>query len=149
MIFVAILTLVFGRDHPAGKWSERHNIPAARIASERGHLAELSSKETDKEAAKHTKENVRVIQVSHEGQEFEPGNLESTANFAVNEPLTMETAEKIILSPVTWLPAMAYLTTFGLELAIDGAMANTLLSLFSKQKAGFDQNIAGYYTSIL
>jgi len=143
------LTLIFGRDHPAGKWSERHNIPAASITSEKGHLTELSNKETDKEAAKHTKEEVRVYQVNDEGQELEPGNLESMANYAVNEPLTMKTGVKIILSPVTWLPAMAYLTTFGLELAIDGAMANTLLSLFGKQKAGFNQDSAGYFTSIL
>jgi len=66
-----------------------------------------------------------------------------------HEPLTRERVVKIILSPVTWLPAFAYLTTFGLELALDGAMANTLFSLFSKRRAGFDQDTAGYYTSIL
>ena len=37
LIFVAVLTLIYGTDHPAGKWSECHNIPATDIAVEGGH----------------------------------------------------------------------------------------------------------------
>lgn len=33
LIGTAILTLVFGTDHPAGKWSERHNICCRRLCS--------------------------------------------------------------------------------------------------------------------
>jgi MFS transporter, NNP family, nitrate/nitrite transporter len=149
-IFVVILVLVFGQDHPAGKWSERHNIPAAVIASERGRSVGFSSKDLDTEAVKSTKEEgVGAFDIECRGQESDPANFESKVDLAINEPLTMKTGVKIILSPVTWLPALAYLSTFGLELTLDGAMANTLFSLFSKQKAGFTQNTAGYYTSIL
>ena len=31
LLLVSILTLVFGTDHPAGKWSQRHQIPAAAL----------------------------------------------------------------------------------------------------------------------
>ena len=37
LIFVAVLTLIYGTDHPAGKWSECHNIPSTDIAVEGGH----------------------------------------------------------------------------------------------------------------
>jgi len=74
--------------------------------------------------------------------------VQSPVDVAVNESLTWKTALKICVNPLTWLPALAYLTTFGLELAIDGQMANILFSLFNKRIHGFDQTKAGYYTSI-
>ena len=37
LIFVAVLTLIYGTDHPVGKWSKCHNMPATDIAVERGH----------------------------------------------------------------------------------------------------------------
>ena len=33
-----------------------------------------------------------------------------------------------VSSPMTWLPPLAYMTTFGLELAIDSNMANVYLT---------------------
>jgi len=149
-ITIAILTLVYGQDHPAGKWSERHSIPASSIILEKDSSAEHSSKELNTEAVTSAREgDIRVFHISCGGHEFDLTGFESMVDLAINEPLTMETGMKIMLSPVTWLPAMAYLTTFGLELALDGAMANTLFSLFGKHKNGFTQNKAGYYTSIL
>ena len=68
---------------------------------------------------------------------------------AINEPLTLKTTVKILTNPLTWLPALAYLTTFGVELAIDSQFAAVLFSLFSKRRPGFNQTTAGYYTSIL
>jgi len=56
---------------------------------------------------------------------------------------------KIIFNPLTWLPTLAYLTTFGVELTIDSKMADVLFVLYSKSLPGFTQTTAGYYTSIL
>ena len=75
--------------------------------------------------------------------------VKSTVDVAVNESLTFKTAAKILMSPITWLPAFAYLTTFGLELAVDARMADVLYALFNKRVEGFDQTVAGYYTAIL
>jgi len=63
----------------------------------------------------------------------------------VNEPLTVKSAGKILANPLTWLPALSYLTSFGYELAIDSFLVNYLFGLF--QSPTFTQLQAGYYTS--
>lgn len=143
------MTLIFGKDHPAGKWSERHNIPATEIAAKQDHEAHYSSDKpvNDKNNSdKERKDNVtvRVVDVSEE-QEL----VQSTVDIAVNESLTWEAALRIVISPLTWLPALAYLTTFGLEIALDAKMADVLYGLFNNRINGFDQELAGYYTSVL
>ena len=150
---MAVLTLIFGQDHPAGKWSQRHTMPATAIAIAKGHQVHIDrDEETVALDAKPSKEDsekgmveVRTVDVEEEMG----GNVQSTVDIAVNESLTIETALKILASPLTWLPALAYLTTFGLELVIDAQMANVLFALFGKRIKGFDQTTAGYYTSIL
>ena len=78
----------------------------------------------------------------------QPTDLDSLADmvseldYAVNEPLTLGLAFKVASTPVTWLPALAYLTTFGYELAIDANLANVYLSLY--KSATFGQTKAGY-----
>jgi len=66
---------------------------------------------------------------------------------AVNKPLTLNMAYEIILNPLTWLPSLAYMTTFGYELAIDANLANVLYTLlksptFGQTKAAY---VAGFY----
>ena len=136
LIFVAVLTLVFGRDHPAGKWSERHNIPA--IVNEQGHDDHDGSEE------KLDEKKVHDASVT-----IEPVEKLAAIDVAVNERLTIKGALEILMSPLTWLPALAYLTTFGVELAIDSQVVNLLFGLYSKKIPGFNQLTAGYYTSIL
>jgi len=152
LLLVAVLTLVFGKDHPAGKWSQRHTMPATAIAVAQGHqvhidrdeeIISLDAKISQKGLEKATVE-VRTIEVDEEMG----GNVRSTVDIAVNESLTIETALKVLVNPLTWLPALAYLTTFGLELVVDAQMANVLFALFGNQIKGFNQTQAGYYTSI-
>ena len=33
LLFVALITLLIGTDHPNGKWSDRHKLPASRRSS--------------------------------------------------------------------------------------------------------------------
>jgi len=146
LIIVAVLTLVFGRDHPAGKWSERHNIPATALAIKEGHDIHYDPDE------KHSKEasakEVEVSVSSVEDRDAE-NNVKSTVDVAVNESLTARATLAIVANPLTWLPSLAYLTTFGLELLIDAKMADVLFTLFKNKVGGFNQTKAGYYTSIL
>lgn len=139
--------MYYGQDHPAGKWSQRHQTPATAIAMQQGHEVHLDSDEKvdSKIDAKNLEAGVDVVAVGAEGNYL----VQSTVDVAVNESLTFKTAAKICLSPLTWLPSFAYLTTFGLELAIDAQMATILFSLFNRRIDGFDQTKAGYYTSIL
>jgi len=69
-------------------------------------------------------------------------DMVSELDTAVNEPLTWGLALKVASVPLTWLPAFAYLTTFGYELAVDAYLANVLLSLY--RSPTFGQTKAGY-----
>ncbi|KAJ7847087.1 nitrate/nitrite porter [Mycena olivaceomarginata] len=147
LLSVAALTLLFGQDHPAGAWSQRHTLPATAAAIAHGHHVRIDPDEKlvpdskDEQASKEA--DVQVHPVEESGE-----NVTSTVDFAVNEALTFKTGMEILANPLTWLPALAYFTTFGLELALDAQMENVLFGLFNKRIAGFDQNRAGYYTSI-
>lgn len=66
----------------------------------------------------------------------------SELDHAVNEPLTLGLALKVVSTPLTWLPALAYITTFGFELAMDANLANVFLSL--DQSTSIGQTQAGY-----
>lgn len=152
LLGTAALTLIFGQDHPAGKWSQRHNVPATAIAIAQGHEIHADPDEDlpfkGKKDGKGLEEGkVEVHPV--EAEDDMGGNVTSTVDVAVNESLTFKTALMILSNHLTWLPAFAYLTTFGLELILDAQMANVLFNLFNRNISGFDQTKAGYYTSIL
>jgi NNP family nitrate/nitrite transporter-like MFS transporter len=150
LILVAVLTLVFGKDHPAGKWSERHNLPATVLAAQQGHQVIQDSDEKKIQLEKgYDSKGGEVTMRAVDERDIDKDLLNlTTVDVAINEPLTLKTALNIFSSPVTWLPALAYLTTFGLELLIDAKMADVLFALFNKKINGFDQKKAGYYTSI-
>ncbi|KAJ7159435.1 nitrate/nitrite porter [Mycena filopes] len=133
LLFVATVTLLYGQDHPAGAWSQRHTLQSTAIALANGHQGRLSR---DQRSHKELKDTTTG------------GDVDSAVDFAVNETLTIQSGLKILTSPLTWLPALAYLTTFGLELVLDAQMANVLFNLFNKRTPGLNQKKAGYYTSI-
>lgn len=146
-----MLTLIFGQDHPAGKWADRHNIPAAGLSAE-DDLDSSSPREPEDEddlEKEKRRERKRKEQVSVHVVEAEQPPIESVVDVAVNEALTWKTAWVIIKNPLTWLPTLAYITTFGFELALDAKMADVLYSMYKGQLQGFNQQTAGYYTSIL
>lgn len=138
LLAIATAILVFGTDHPAGKWSDRHTAIVHQNATEEQNRVIVDEKgltthggtyhDTDKQD-EYSKIHVTV-------------GLAQEIDYAVNEPLTLALAWKVITTPVTWLPALAYLTTFGYELAIDANLANILLSLYKSPT--FGQTKAGY-----
>ncbi|KAG6901834.1 hypothetical protein C0995_007405 [Termitomyces sp. Mi166 len=152
LLLVAIMILIFGQDHPAGKWSERQNLPASAITEKQArhiHLGvDTTNKIFSKKKDKHDQHSDNKITVHPVDDPDVDVVIDSTVDVAVNENLTLESAVRIGLSPLTWLPTLAYLTTFGLELALDAQMANILFVLYNKRIQGFDQTKAGYYTSI-
>ena len=78
-----------------------------------------------------------------------PSTTTTMVDVTVNESLTLKSAFDILVAPVTWLPAFAYLTTFGLELLVNSKLADVLFALFDNDLDGFNQNTAGFYTAIL
>ena len=45
LLFTALIVVLFGTDHPAGKWSQRHTLPATAAAIAQGHNAVLDHDE--------------------------------------------------------------------------------------------------------
>lgn len=118
----------------------------ASRSREKGHKVPFDDKDCqkkDKEAG-----NARVNIGQLEAQE-EAALVNSTDDTGIRGSPVLFPHVRILTSPVTWLPPLAYLTTFGLELTIDANLANILFVLFNKKRRGFNQTQAGYYTSIL
>jgi len=144
LLSVAMLILIFGQDHPTGKWSNRHNIAASSL-TEIQSANEKSVCDPNK-IAKVSRDAAIIIHPVKE-EVRDPQFL--SVDVTTNKSLTLNMMAQIIFSPLTWLPTLAYLTTFGVELTIDSKMADVLFVLYSKSLPGFTQTTAGYYTSIL
>jgi NNP family nitrate/nitrite transporter-like MFS transporter len=69
----------------------------------------------------------------------------SEVDVAVNTPITLRLAYAVLTNPLTWLPSLSYLTTFGFELAIDSNLANILYAIYKSKS--FGQTKAGYIAS--
>lgn len=144
LLLVAALTFIFGTDHPAGKWSQRHQLPASHLAAIQGHQpvldnSELATKQEDKEAGA-----TATVQAVPSTDNVVPTTAVVPVDVAVNEPLTFKSAMAILTNPLTWLPALAYMTTFGFELAVDSVLATVILHPHPE----LGQLDAGYLASI-
>ncbi|CEQ42497.1 SPOSA6832_04310, partial [Sporobolomyces salmonicolor] len=144
--FVAIMTLIFGTDHPAGKWSARHTLPATAIAARQGHFAKLDASERALVERKMQEKAAATgrVQAAEDDLEDEAA-AEVPLDIAVSEPLTWKSFLAMISKPYTWLPTLTYMTTFGFELAVDANLANVLYS--DHKSPSFGQLRAGYCSS--
>jgi NNP family nitrate/nitrite transporter-like MFS transporter len=143
LLFVAAMILIFGQDHPAGRWSDRltaATIPTGQNYEDARDNIQPPKGKDDLEGAVVTIEPV---------EEKCTGVVQSTVDVAVNESITFRKMITILTTPLTWLPALAYLTTLGVELSLDSKMADVFFSLYSKSQPGFTQTSAGYYASVL
>jgi MFS transporter, NNP family, nitrate/nitrite transporter len=134
---MATLTFIFGQDHPAGRWEDRQ-----KSLTTGNHNGGLQKK--DKES-----ENAHANLNAYQGQEADINFVNPTMDMVAVKKFNLVAYLSILASPLTWLPPLAYLTTLGLELAIDGNFGNILFALFNQKRSGFGQTQAEYYTSIL
>ncbi|THH10728.1 hypothetical protein EW146_g8278 [Bondarzewia mesenterica] len=150
LLIVAILTLIFGTDHPAGKWSQRHKTPATALAAIHGHEAHLDRSEAARQKGKMEKQRMTAVVETQENEEKKvlDAQVKSETDTAINETLTVKMALRILSSPLTWLPAFSYMASFGLELAVDANLTTVLFNLFHARDASFGQTKAGYYTAL-
>lgn len=143
LLSVAAATLMFGTDHPAGKWCDRYEAVATALSASDNQTGSINGKHAKTKSGYDTETgDEKDIQVT-----VTAINLVSELDTAVNKPLSLNVAYEIILNPLTWLPSLAYMTTFGYELAIDANLATVLYTLlksptFGQTKAGY---IAGIY----
>ncbi|KAI9568713.1 major facilitator superfamily domain-containing protein [Boletus coccyginus] len=142
-LFVAATAImVFGTDHPAGRWCDRHRaIAYGHGGPESAHAPAGSDekvygdstvdKSQDDLEQKGGQTDIQVTVAP-----LQDPNMVSELDYAVSEPLTLGLAFKVASTPLTWLPALAYFTTLGYELALNANLANILLSLFKSSTFG-------------
>jgi len=70
---------------------------------------------------------------------------QSEVDVAVNERLTLKTALAILMNPLTWLPGLSYITSFGFELALDANLSHVIFDIYKSPT--FGQTKAGYIAS--
>lgn len=136
-----------GTDHPTGKWANRHTMPATAVAIMQGQDVQIDASERAVFAEK-KQEPAQAVQVAEVDDEADARDEAAArgpeVNIAVNQVLTLRSAAKILTSPLTWLPALGYMTTFGFELAVDSNLGHDLL--LSHQSLGMLN--AGYLASV-
>ncbi|GAA5999897.1 hypothetical protein JCM10207_005961 [Rhodosporidiobolus poonsookiae] len=147
LLLVAAATVFFGTDHPAGKWSARHTLPATAVAARQGYLAKLDASERAviEQKMREKKSGTGHVQAAEEDAEDE-ALAEIPLDVAVSEPLTWKSFVEIMTAAHTWLPSLMYMTTFGAELALDGNLANVLYA--DHKSATFGQIDAGYLAAV-
>ncbi|KAH7912719.1 major facilitator superfamily domain-containing protein [Hygrophoropsis aurantiaca] len=160
LLSVAAAVLIFGTDHPAGRWSDRHKVAQKEFSSfamdnSNIHDSTLYSeqnviKNKRDDGAQDTITPVDNQSLVLSSPALSPLNLfcyaVSGLDVAVNQPLTWDIAYEIMVNPLTWLPSLAYMTTFGFELAMDATLANVLYTLL--RTPSFGQTEAGYIAGI-
>lgn len=130
LLMAATAILIFGTDHPAGKWSDRYKAVNREVGA------------SDNENELEKKESPVDIQVTVVEAHGDPKAVVSELDTAVSDALTWRIALKVMSTPLTWLPAFAYLTTLGYELAMNANLSNVLLTLYKSPT--FGQTKAGY-----
>ncbi|KAI0338848.1 nitrate transporter [Trametopsis cervina] len=144
LITVAIVTLIFGTDHPDGKWSEREGSSGNKSLSD----PEASSGTYEGADSGHAGEKARRSVSLGEESGKQSDTLPELKGSDVNVGHTLAALYSVAANPVTWLPALAYLTSFGFELAMDANLSNVLFGLYHPTNSSFGQTTSGYIASI-
>ncbi|KAL6851837.1 major facilitator superfamily domain-containing protein [Trichoderma novae-zelandiae] len=136
LLLVAVIILLFGRDHPSGKWSQRHQLGSLAVgklqAVNRGvahqpqHMLVDSDRAPAQEAADFKASD------TESGMEESPSPVVEV-DTAQSEPLTFAALLNILADLRVWSCALCYLLTFGLETAMDAALPGLINTLFASE----------------
>ncbi|CCM02700.1 uncharacterized protein FIBRA_04806 [Fibroporia radiculosa] len=135
LLATAAAMLVLGTDHPLGRWEERHVNLVELQAEPIGRIDGVNEQDTPF-AGLDIGSKERPVNVS---VDIMQGPISSRG-------LTMDVATRAVLSPLIWLPSLAYLTTFGFELAVDANLSNILYGIYTSPS--FGQTKAGYIAAV-
>jgi len=131
LICVAALMMLIAKDHPAGKWSQRHQLPGTAMAVAKGDNVHLDSSE---QRAYENQAGNRTEKGPAKGADFRETPVDSevtVVDTAVSEPLTMKTFVAVMTDLRVWMVALCYMITFGLETSLDAALPNLINGLFA------------------
>ncbi|KAE8225066.1 hypothetical protein CF319_g2132 [Tilletia indica] len=141
LLLIAGMCLLFGKDCPQGPWSARHRTEGTAIDVARGDMPHLDAAERRAMDDAQASNNEKAIS---KGADFAdiPRTDVLTMDTAVAEPVTLKVLGKVLTDSRVWLCALAYMTTFGLETAMDAALPGLILTLF--QSPNFKVDDAAY-----
>ncbi|PWN91803.1 MFS general substrate transporter [Acaromyces ingoldii] len=130
LFLIALTMMIIGKDHPAGKWSQRHQLPGTAVEVAQGGDVHLDSSEAREYEQS---QSGRMEKGPAKGADFrETGNQQvTTVDTSVSEPLTMKSFVAIITDLRVWMVALCYMTTFGLETSLDAALPQLINGLFA------------------
>ncbi|PWN25644.1 MFS general substrate transporter [Jaminaea rosea] len=143
LLFVtAAVIMIFGKDHPAGKWSQRHQLAGTAYEVAAGRAVHLDHNEVQEQERMRNQaggenggsnEKMLTSAAPVKGSDFselQPGQKYDQVDTAVSEPLTPRVAVQVLTDLRVWLCAVSYLLSFGLETAMDAALPQLLFGLF-------------------
>lgn len=130
LFVVAGLIMLLGKDHPAGKWSQRHQLPGTAMEVSKGGNIHLDASEARAYEAQATS---RAEKGPAKGADFRESEGEeiTAVDTAVSEPLQVASFLRVISDLRVWMVALSYMITFGLETALDAALPNLINGLFA------------------
>ncbi|PCH33008.1 nitrate transporter [Wolfiporia cocos MD-104 SS10] len=139
LLAIAGACLLFGTDHPNGHWKNRndHAIQA--------HTDQQPGVKNDRTGGA-SQSSAPAAEESMIGPAVSIFVSATEVDVAVNENPSLDIVYKVITSHLTWLPSLAYLSTFGFELAMDATLANVLYDEYKSRT--FGQTKAGYIAAI-
>ncbi|CAO1635544.1 unnamed protein product [Parajaminaea phylloscopi] len=144
IIVTVAAILIFGRDHPAGKWSQRHQLAGTALEVAAGREVHLDASEIrDQERMRQASSgmergtaNEKIMTSAapakvSDFREQQPGTTPDAIDTAVSEPLTPRTALAVAMDLRVWMVVVSYFLSFGLETAMDAALPQLLYGLFA------------------
>ena len=135
LLLVAGLVLLVGRDHPMGKWANRHQLAGSDIAVLQGQSVHLDADEiAAKERIDSDKEKgpAPAPRFQDHGKTTPTASTTyATVDVAQSEPLSVKTLLPILGDLRVWMCFMCYLLTFGLETALDAGLPGLINTLFA------------------
>ncbi|KAK0522091.1 hypothetical protein OC834_006410 [Tilletia horrida] len=144
LFLVAAMCLLLGKDCPQGPWSARHRTEGTAIEVARGEMPHLDASERRALDSAQPSNNEKAISKGADFADVPRADLYAM-DTAVAEPVTLSVLGKVLVDARVWLVALSYMTTFGLETAMDAALPGLILGLF--QSPNFKVDDAAYVAS--
>ncbi|KAK0555405.1 hypothetical protein OC845_000277 [Tilletia horrida] len=145
LLLIAALCMLLGKDCPQGPWSARHRTEGTAIEVARGEMPHLDASERRAMDAAQPSTTEKAISKGADFSDIPRSQDLYALDTAVAEPVTLAVLGKVLTDPRVWLVALSYMTTFGLETAMDAALPGLILTLF--QGPNFKVDDAAYVAS--
>lgn len=139
LLLIAATILLFGRDHPGGKWSARHQLQDSTTRKgqkiDEGGVQQQEILVDSENAFAQRSTNSKLAGTSF-SERTPVTNVDVDVDTAQSEPLTFAALLEILSDLRVWSCALCYLLTFGLETAMDAALPGLINTLFASESFG-------------